>query len=54
VDSVEHFFKEHDLGVGKNRRGRRLEYTVAHRPSIPALAAIPEVAAEDRGSPEAR
>ncbi len=30
VDSVEHFFKEHDLGVGKNRLGRRLEYTVAH------------------------
>jgi hypothetical protein len=29
-DSVEHFFKEHDLGVGKTRRGRRLEYQVTH------------------------
>jgi uncharacterized protein len=28
--SLEHFFKEHDLGVGRDRKGRTLTYAVAH------------------------
>lgn len=28
--SLEHFFKEHDLGVGRDRQGRTLTYAVAH------------------------
>jgi uncharacterized protein len=28
--SLEHFFKEHDLGVGRDRAGRTLTYAVAH------------------------
>ncbi|HUP58353.1 MAG TPA: DUF2071 domain-containing protein [Bdellovibrionota bacterium] len=28
--SVEHFFKEHDLGVGRDRRGKTLTYRVEH------------------------
>lgn len=30
VTSVEHFFKEHELGVGRDRRGRTLTYRVHH------------------------
>ncbi len=29
-DSVEHFFKEHDWGFGRDRRGRTLTYRVEH------------------------
>lgn len=28
--SLEHYFKEHDLGVGRDRAGRTLTYAVAH------------------------
>ena len=30
IDSTEHYFKEHDLGLGKDKKGRTLQYEVKH------------------------
>ncbi len=29
-DSIEHYFKEHDIGLGKDKKGRTLHYEVKH------------------------
>ena len=30
TDSIEHFFKEHEIGFGKDKKGSTLEYKVEH------------------------
>lgn len=42
AETIEHFFKEHDWGFGRTRRGKLLEYRVSH----PAWETLAEPVAE--------